>query len=117
MTVIQDRDVTVPHVARSGEYEAACICYKCQGLVHLALPSPIAERSLLPVTTSFWGASNIVSQPPTKRNGCVATRKKKKKTLLIPSCFCKLIHFPEYMFVFLFAHTNRTDDDRIKLVR
>lgn len=50
---MNDRDVTVPHVARSGEYEAVCSCYKCQGVVHLAMPTRTATLSLEPVTGSF----------------------------------------------------------------
>lgn len=47
MTVIKDRDVTVPHAAWSGENEAACICYKCHRLDYLAMPTPTTKLSLL----------------------------------------------------------------------
>lgn len=86
MTVIQDRDVTVPHVAWSGEYEAAGICCKCQRLVDLAMPAPIANLSQKPVTTSFWGFSKYCFTASNKKKWMCCNQKQLLKESL-DRCF------------------------------
>lgn len=49
MTVIKDRDVTAAHVLWCKEYEAACICSKCQGLfdLNMFIPAVVFQQFFL----------------------------------------------------------------------
>lgn len=110
MTVIQDRDVTVPRVALSGEYEVAWICFKCQRVLH---------RKTVPEDCHqfFWGLWQILFQASNEKKLMLCNQKNVwTEVSLFFSGFGKLIYFSENMFVFLLAHTNtKIADDCIKL--